>query len=197
MNKVILFLVGVILVGCNSVSRVVDCADGCSDDTETVVVEVPRQKEKFTCTAYDASSASSLSSIPSSAGLTKVATVKVDVLNNPNVNENQSLAMFLGTPAESLQTKFLVECEGKLKVTQEGTHVLNLYSDDGSDLRLNNVLVVSRDGLRSYSRTSSNVNLAAGEYNLKLRYFQNLSQKGLALTVRLPGSSFEQLLTLD
>jgi hypothetical protein len=77
---------------------------------------------------------------------------------------------------------------------KDGTYQFGLYSDDGSELYVNNIQVINHGGIHALSKRAANVSLLKGEHQLKLRYFQNFGQKGLILSVKRPGVSFEELL---
>lgn len=180
------------ITACDNQAKVLECLDGC--DKSKVVVPVEQQESKFTCKVYDLSSTPSVSTMPNFDAMIQAATLQVGSLNNPNVGETDSLAMLAGTGVESLKTRVGMVCDAQLEVQQSGSHVLTLRSDDGSELSLEGIQLINHGGLHGYTSKSSTVSLDTGVYSLKVKYFQNFGSKGLTLTIRRPGVSFEELL---
>ena len=108
----------------------------------------------------------------------------------PNVDEKRATidwstsADFAGYTAQ-----FLVECFASLDITNAGSYEFRLTSDDGSELWIDETLVIDHDGLHGASPMDGSVNLGAGLHPLKLRFFQNGGGFALKLEWRPPGAA--------
>lgn len=185
-------LMTAMITACDNQAKVMECLDGC--DKTKVLVPIEAQEGKLTCKVYDLSSSPSVSVMPNFDAMTQSATLQVGSLNNPNVGETDALSMLAGTGVENLKTRVGMVCDGQLEVQQSGSHVLTLRSDDGSELSLEGIQLINHGGLHGYTSKSATVSLDVGVYSLKVKYFQNFGSKGLTLTIRRPGVSFEELL---
>jgi hypothetical protein len=96
------------------------------------------------------------------------ATIVVANLDVPVRNFEQ------GFPAvgKNLLEWFAIRFTGSLNVTEGGEYELCLNSDDGSKLFLEDTLVVDNDGLHSATQKCEIVYLEAGEYGIRVEYFQ-------------------------
>jgi hypothetical protein len=76
-------------------------------------------------------------------------------------------------PGLTLQDDFALRLSGSINILAEAEYELCLYSDDGSQLYLEDFLVVDNDGLHDEAVEACElVYLEAGEYGLEIRYFQ-------------------------
>lgn len=192
MKKILLMLAVTYLTSCGYDATKIETVTV----TKPVYINVPQpiQQGMFTCKTYDLSSLTSVTNFVDTTNLTPRSTLSLKSIYNPSVNETTNLSMFTGTTSATLNTKFAIECTAKLKIVDIGSYDLSLYSDDGSELYLNGISVITHGGLHSYTKKTSTVSLDKGTYNLKLRYFQNLGDKGLTLTIKTPVTPFEELL---
>jgi hypothetical protein len=71
-----------------------------------------------------------------------------------------------------LRENYAVRCFTKLRVTQGGSHIFSITSDDGMRVLLNNTPVLEDDGLHAPRTASATANLVAGLYNLEVQWFQ-------------------------
>ncbi|MFA7290322.1 MAG: PA14 domain-containing protein [Melioribacteraceae bacterium] len=79
---------------------------------------------------------------------------------------------FPGVPG-GLVEWFGIRFDGKLVVTEAGEYTFTLGSDDGSNLYIDDKLVVNADGTHGYYEvTSTKVALTAGDHKLRVDYFQ-------------------------
>ena len=69
---------------------------------------------------------------------------------------------------------------GDLEIEKSGSYEFFLTSDDGSDLRINDQLVVNNDGLHGNKRVSGKIKLEAGNHTIKVGYF-NKNDKRIPL----------------
>ena len=82
---------------------------------------------------------------------------------------------------------------GDLEIEKSGSYEFFLTSDDGSDLRINDQLVVNNDGLHGNKRVSGKIKLEAGNHTIKVGYF-NKNDKG-SLYVGWKGPDSKKLLS--
>ncbi len=191
-NLILVTLIALMVVACDNQAKVLECLDGC--DKTTIFVPVKPEPAKFTCEVHDLSASPSVTVMPNLDALSPSLVLQVDSLNNPSVSETTSLSMLLNTPAESLKTRVGLDCTANFKAHTSGTYQFTLRSDDGSELSLEGINLINHGGLHSYSAKSVNVMLDSGVYALRVKYFQNFGDKGLTLTVKRPGVSFEELI---
>jgi outer membrane protein OmpA-like peptidoglycan-associated protein len=83
---------------------------------------------------------------------------------------------------------FSLTYQGSIYVPRSGRYAFRLSSDDGSQLYLDDALIVDNDGVHSMSDKQASVTLQQGIHAFRLRYFQGpAAQIGLQLFVREPG----------
>lgn len=191
--KKIVILLALTLTACDNSAKVLECLDGCKGSSVEQVT-VPAEPSTLSCQVFDLSVLGTTNTLPDMSALTPVTTLQLNSLNNPSVGETTSLNQLVGTPAESIKTQLGMVCTAKLNVEASGSHQFTVRSDDGARLSLNGIAVVNSPGLQGYTAINGTVTLERGVYNLKLEYFQNFGPKGLTLSVRRPGSPFEELI---
>lgn len=160
--------------------------------TETITVTSQPQDSRMTCKVYEVIGRSTL---PNFSLLNSLGEVKVSELDSPKSNTTESFKALSGTPHESLVEQFGLDCIGELVAKQSGTHTINLNSDDGSRLSLNDFpLISNNDGLHSMTQKSVNVMLVKGQsYKIRVEYFQNFGEKGLVLSIKRPNVSLTEI----
>ena len=90
---------------------------------------------------------------------------------NLDIDETDFTNGFPGSAA--LKENYALRFTGSINVTQEAEYELCLHSDDGSQLLLEDMLVVDNDGVQEAPVESCELLfLAPGEYSLEVRYFQ-------------------------
>ncbi len=90
---------------------------------------------------------------------------------------------------------FSVTISGGFNVTESGNYQFRLKSDDGSQLFVDNQLVIDNDGIHSAISKRGKIDLAEGRHRLLVRYFQGMKfELALQLFVTPPGES-ERLFT--
>ena len=70
---------------------------------------------------------------------------------------------------------------GKLAVAKGGEYLFTVFSDDGSRLFIDDRLLIDNDGKHDYEPKSGLVELAAGEHDFRLTYFNNVWGEGLTV----------------
>ena len=84
---------------------------------------------------------------------------------------------------------FSLTYQGSIYIPTTGRYGFRLSSDDGSQLFLDDHLVIDNDGVHSMADKSAAVSLQQGNHVFRLRYFQGpAAQLGLQLFVKVPGS---------
>lgn len=90
---------------------------------------------------------------------------------NLDFDETKASEGFPGVTAA--KENYAVRFSGSINVVEEAEYDLCLHSDDGSQLLLEDTLVVDNDGvLDNPTETCELVYLAPGEYRIEVRYFQ-------------------------
>src|SRR6202000_2022507 len=83
---------------------------------------------------------------------------------------------------------FSLTYQGSIYIPVSGRYGFRLSSDDGSQLFLDDRLVIDNDGVHGMSDKSAALSLQQGDHMFRLRYFQGpASQLGLQLFVKEPG----------
>jgi len=90
---------------------------------------------------------------------------------------------------------FSIEWEGRILLPRAGTYTFGTRSDDGSQLWIDDKLVVDNGGHHSDRYVESRVALSEGWHDLRLRYFQDDGGKIMELWWIPPGGSKEQVPT--
>jgi hypothetical protein len=85
---------------------------------------------------------------------------------------------------------FALRITGKLTIKKGGVYCFFLNSDDGSRLFLDGGLVVDNDGHHTQRMVSGTLELAAGEHELEVQYFDQGGHKSLDLAWSGPGIPF-------
>lgn len=117
----------------------------------------------------------------------------------PNVSRNVT-TIDLKTPDDfgGLKEDFLAEVNGYLTVDVEGEYLLELRSDDGSELLIDGTPVIDNDGLHSAQvAKEAKVKLAAGEHEIVARVFNRGAEGQLTLKWMPPGATELSLIPAD
>lgn len=80
-----------------------------------------------------------------------------------------------GFPTSEMQhvvENFAIRFRGELAIDIPGMYHFGLYSDDGSKLYIDGVLVVDNDGIHEGSGKSRHITLSKGIYPVEIQYFQ-------------------------
>lgn len=81
-------------------------------------------------------------------------------------------------PGTKLQSHFAIRWTGKIKIPKDGKYTFYLESDDGSRLFIDGKQVVENGGLHEMQEVSGNVELKAGDHELKVDYYENENDGG-------------------
>jgi cytochrome c len=88
-----------------------------------------------------------------------------------------------------LKENFAVSVEGYLTLEKDDNILLQLVSDDGSKLWLDNRMLIDNDGLHGGEPKEAEVALRSGNHHLRIDYFQGGGGRELSLKWARPGSS--------
>jgi len=86
---------------------------------------------------------------------------------------------------------FGLRLDGYLKVPADDLYVFELTSDDGSQLYLNNEIVIDHDGWHGATGKTGTIALASGHHRMRVLFFQGGGGRDLALRVRRGDGPFE------
>jgi hypothetical protein len=95
----------------------------------------------------------------------------------------------IATPSFAREEEYGLVLHGLVRVPQDGLYDFSLSSDDGSDLRVGDTLLVDNDGLHGMGDVSGAIGLKAGLHPIEIRMFQKKGDRGLALFVEGPGTA--------
>ena len=84
---------------------------------------------------------------------------------------------------------FIVHAIANLTVPTAGTYEFRLRSDDGSELLIDDALVIDHDGLHGAEDKDGSVELTAGVHALRVNFFEAGGDQELHLSWRKPGDS--------
>lgn len=92
-----------------------------------------------------------------------------------------------GGDFKGLENHFLLKSAGYLKVDTAGNYIIQIWSDDGSRLKLGGIQVLDNDGLHGTEYKELTLNLEKGYYAFELDYFQGTGGKFLSFNWKRPG----------
>ena len=107
---------------------------------------------------------------------------KTEDLQSANSNREFTINN-IQVPDFASETHFGVKFKGYLKIEEKGIYTFYLTSDDGSQLTINNNLIISNDGFHAPEEEKGNVALKEGYYPINLDYFQG--EGGYLLNLKL------------
>ena len=116
-----------------------------------------------------------LSSMPEFGGLDPVATGVVSA-----VGYHLTAAAWDGAPT-NLVDRFGATFDGAVWIEEAGLFDVTLTSDDGSRLFLDGSLAIDHGGTHSMTAKRARLPLSRGMHSLRLEYFENFGDAGLAL----------------
>jgi hypothetical protein len=94
-------------------------------------------------------------------------------------------------PGTELVDHFYARWTGKLAVPKDGNYTFFLESDDGSRLFIDGKQVVDNGGQHAMEEKSGDIQLKAGEHQLKVEFFENEVDAGCKLSWQAPGKEKE------
>ncbi|MEO7990618.1 MAG: fibronectin type III domain-containing protein [Chryseolinea sp.] len=113
----------------------------------------------------------------------------VDIPNAGTLNK----IGFISTVSTSPRTQtdnYAFVYEGFINLPSSGNYRFSTQSDEGSQMWINNTLVVANDGKHTSTKVNSAIiNLSAGWYPIRVEYFENTGTETLTAYWTRPGSS--------
>ncbi len=106
------------------------------------------------------------------------------------INYEQTADVFPGT---DMSDHFYVRWLGRIKIPRDGKFTFFTESDDGSRLWIDGKLVVDNGGLHAMEEKSGEVQLKAGDHDLKVELFENDGDVGCKLSWEAPNAAKEIL----
>jgi len=96
-------------------------------------------------------------------------------------------------PGTQMSDHFYVRWTGKVRIPRDGKYTFFTESDDGSRLWIDGKVLVDNGGLHAMEEKSGEVDLKAGEHDLKLELFENDGEVGCKLSWESPSATKEIL----
>ena len=97
----------------------------------------------------------------------------------------------------SLTGNDVIDFLGYIDIAQDGTYTFYTTSDDGSLLYIGDTIVVNNDGLHGMTESSGAIELKAGRHFIKVRYFNQLRQRGLEVRYECAANNISKQLIPD
>ena len=105
----------------------------------------------------------------------------------------------LGFPGISKRKEwFAIDYAGKFWIREPGPYRFSLTSDDGSQLYIDDLLVIDNDGVHPPETRLGDINLNTGIHRIRIAYFQGPKyQVALVLEVAPPGETNLRIFSTD
>jgi len=106
------------------------------------------------------------------------------------INFEQTAETFPGT---AMSDHFYVRWTGRIRAPKDATYTFFTESDDGSRLWIDGKVVVDNGGVHPMEEKSGEIELKAGEHDIKVELFENDGEVGCKLSWESSGSAKEIL----
>ncbi|MGD0089350.1 MAG: PA14 domain-containing protein [Planctomycetota bacterium] len=90
-------------------------------------------------------------------------------------------------PGTELEHHFYTRWTGVIKIEKEGKYKFFTSSDDGSRLAIDGKQVVDNGGLHGMDEKDGDVDLKAGNHDIKVEFFENEGEHGCIVSWQAPG----------
>ncbi|MGW4463833.1 family 16 glycoside hydrolase [Micromonospora sp. NPDC004704] len=108
----------------------------------------------------------------------------------PNVDKKMSTINWTATTDFGFSDNFVSQVIGNINIATAGSYTFRLSSDDGSELRIDDQLVIDHDGLHGATPPKEGtVTLTTGYHSLRIDHFERAGDQQITLDWRTPGSS--------
>ncbi|MBC7773605.1 MAG: hypothetical protein H7210_14005, partial [Pyrinomonadaceae bacterium] len=107
----------------------------------------------------------------------------------PNVDELRTTIDFNTAAFPTLPAPIVGKVQAYLNVTSRGSHEFRLTSDDGSRLRIDDLVIVDHDGRHGATSKTASASLDTGLHNLAVEYFDSGGNRRLTLEWKPPGAT--------
>ena len=94
-------------------------------------------------------------------------------------------------PGTELQVHFYARWTGVIKIAKDGKYKFYTNSDDGSRLFIDGKQVVDNGGLHAMDEKDGDVELKAGNHDIKIEFFQNEGESGCVVSWEPAGGAKE------
>ena len=88
---------------------------------------------------------------------------------------------------------FAIDFNGYIKIDQEGIYTFYVNSNDGSNLYVNDILVVENDGVHGSTERMGKIKLSQGLHPFQLQYFDGGGSQALEVNYKGPGISRQKI----
>lgn len=85
-------------------------------------------------------------------------------------------------PGTEMSDHFYVRWTGKIRIARDGKYTFFTESDDGSRLWIDGKILVDNGGLHAMEEKSGEIELKAGEHDIRLELFENDGEVGCKLS---------------
>jgi len=100
-------------------------------------------------------------------------------------------------PAKEHKHGFGMVFDADLFIPETGDYIFSLTSDDGSALIIDGETIVGNDGIHPATTVAMKETLQAGSHTMQVQYFDGGGQRSLALSVKGPGKTGTQWLSVE
>jgi hypothetical protein len=145
-------------------------------DPQQAAAELPPQEPGVTLRVFDVQ-------VP----LNELCTLKPG--QTPNVDKLKPNIDFSTAEDFGFESHFVSQVTTNIDVPQDGTYTFRLTSDDGSQLLIDDRLVIDHDGLHGAEPKDGSVELTAGHHALRIDHFERDGGQQLTLAWQPPGAS--------
>jgi len=130
-----------------------------------------------------------ITQLPDFWKLEPVGALYIDSLNVPP----QLIMGTIGIPGVTTRTAwFAIDYHGSFWVKEAGMYEFTLLSDDGSDLYIDDQMVLNDDGVHAATQEDGHVALSVGRHTIRIPYFQGPPNSvALVLEVKAPGGELK------
>lgn len=91
------------------------------------------------------------------------------------------------------EDKFGIDYYGFIEIEEDGLYTFYLTSDDGSNLYIDNKIVVNNDGAHGVKESSGKIELESGRYPFRVFYFEKSGEQNLKVEYEGPEISRQQI----
>jgi hypothetical protein len=106
------------------------------------------------------------------------------------INFEQTVETFPGT---AMSDHFYVRWTGRIRIPQDATYTFFTESDDGSRLWIDGKVVIDNGGVHPMEEKSGEIDLKAGDHEIKVELFENDGEVGCKLSWEYGGNAKEIL----
>ncbi|CCK24864.1 large, multifunctional secreted protein [Streptomyces davaonensis JCM 4913] len=145
-------------------------------DPQPTASELPPQEPGVTLRVFDVQ-------IP----LDELCTLKPG--QTPNIDKLEPDIDFSTAEDFGFESNFVSQVTANINVPQDGTYTFRLTSDDGSQLLIDDQLVIDHDGLHGAEPKDGTVELTAGYHSLRIDHFERGGGQQVTLAWQPPGAS--------